>query len=653
MKSVFFRRLLVTLTICMLLASAIMVGGYAFLIGDAYADIKLEEMQAKVELLRQLVLERASGGLEADAFDRLSVSFMMAADATTVIFDDEGRILHIGSPIEGLDMAALEAQLTLPIADILEGCCISTNEVRLKGVGRVLATGAPVEGAGGVLMLKSVGAVASASRRLSSLLLWVVLAVVPVVLVATVLRVKRETGPLHAMSEAAISISKGNFDIRLDEDEPGEVGVLSRALNNLCETLSGTIYQLRFEKGQLDELLQSLTDGVAALDGSGALTHCNSALMRMFGAVNAGRREDISEDGSLWDTFDEVFETGKPQTITYPMAGDKVLWISVSPVVNEDGSRNGVVGLFKDMTEMERLEATRREYVANVSHELRTPLTAVRGLLEPLADGMVQDEETRQRYYKTMLHEVLRLSRLITDMMTLSRLQAGTEYIEIVRVDMGELLSDIVGGYTAAAEQKGIHLTLDAREAVDGLTDPDRIEQVLVILLDNAMRYTPEGGTITIHVRSAGDKMLVSVEDTGTGIPAEDVPHIFERFYKVDKSRGSGGTGLGLSIAQFMIEKLGEQITVRSELGKGTCFTFSVKRYVSNAIALGPAKETRNMGRGQEPRRSEPMADEKGVVDADYMVMPGGPDRRKPKGEKKPMKLPPLKMPEKGRKRKE
>lgn len=137
------------------------------------------------------------------------------------------------------------------------------------------------------------------------------------------------------------------------------------------------------------------------------------------------------------------------------------------------GTRNGVVGLFKDMTEVERLEATRREYVANVSHELRTPLTAVRGLLEPLADGMIQDEETRQRYYKTMLHEVMRLSRLITDMMTLSRLQAGTEYIEIMRVDMKELLSDVVSGYTAAAEQKGIHLTLDDRAAVDGLTDPD------------------------------------------------------------------------------------------------------------------------------------------------------------------------------------
>ena len=229
----------------------------------------------------------------------------------------------------------------------------------------------------------------------------------------------------------------------------------------------------------------------------------------------------------------------------------------------------------------------------------------------------------------------MRLSRLITDMMTLSRLQAGTEYIEIMRVDMKELLSDVVSGYTAAAEQKGIHLTLDDRAAVDGLTDPDRIEQVLVILLDNAMRHTEKGGTITVGVEPAQEGMMITVSDTGCGIPEADIPHIFERFYKVDKSRGSTGTGLGLSIAQFIIDKLGEKITVRSQLGKGTCFAFSVKRYVSNAIALGPAKENRQTGRQrQAPVKQEPVADERGAVDADYVVMPDNPDRRRSKTKK-------------------
>ena len=327
----------------------------------------------------------------------------------------------------------------------------------------------------------------------------------------------------------------------------------------------------------------------------------------------------------VWCAFDEVFADGKPQTITYPLPGDKTIWITISPVVTDDGIRTGVVGLFKDMTEMERLENMRREYVANVSHELRTPLTAVRGLLEPLADGMVREEEDRMRYYRIMLHEVERLSRLITDMLMLSRLQSGTEYMEVSRVNLCELLDDLVSSYARTAEQKGIHLVKDCRTSVvDALTDPDRIEQVLVILLDNAMRYTSEGGTITLRLRS-GERFLVSVEDNGCGIPEKDLPHIFERFYKVDKSRGEGGTGLGLSIAKYIMDKLGENISVASEQGKGTCFTLSVKRYVSNAIELGPARESVHAAGGKDTLRAkdERPEDQHGVVDADYEIVSG------------------------------
>ena len=270
----------------------------------------------------------------------------------------------------------------------------------------------------------------------------------------------------------------------------------------------------------------------------------------------------------------------------------------------------------------------RREYVANVSHELRTPLTAVRGLLEPLADGMVKDEEDRQRYYRIMLHEVLRLSRLITDMMTLSRLQSGTEYMEVVRVDLNTLIRDIASGYSGTAHQKGIELVVDSPEPVpDAMTDPDRIEQVLIILIDNAMRYTPEGGTITIGMRNAKESIVLTVTDTGCGISEADLPHIFERFYKVDKSRGEGGTGLGLSIAQFIMEKLGESIRVKSELGKGTSFILTVKRYVRNAIALGPAGEG-NVRYGDEEEAAPiassnktNMQEENAILDAHYEVI--------------------------------
>ena len=633
MKSIFLRRLLLALIITLLIASATMVGGYAFISRDTYTEIKLKEMAPKADAAEQLIIEFLDGQITEEAFIRLSKTQMLAVNGATLFVDQENRCMQYQDSIFGMSPEDMQQALSEEITTVLSGEKVSTDSVRLPGERpNALVVGTPIfmpDGtlAGGIFVIKSAQEIIGATAKLSTSLFWIAAIVLPVTLLITSWRIRRITEPLHTMSEAAIAMSKGNFDIRVNEDEIGEVGVLARALNGLCAGLSQTIYQLKTEKSQLDQILQSLTDGVAATDEVGMLTHYNAALMRMFGAVNVEKREELVPDPKIWKAFDEVFETGEPQSITYPMAGDKTLWITIAPVVTDGGQRVGVAGLFKDMTEMERLEAMRREYVANVSHELRTPLTAVRGLLEPLADGMVKDEEDRQRYYRIMLHEVLRLSRLITDMMTLSRLQSGTEYMEVVRVDMNTLIRDIASGYSGPARQKGIELVVDSPKPVpDAMTDPDRIEQVLIILIDNAMRYTPEGGTITIGMCNAKDSIILTVTDTGCGISKDDLPHIFERFYKVDKSRGEGGTGLGLSIAQFIMEKLGESITVESEPGKGTRFILTVKRYVRNAIALGPAGEGRGRYGDEQAEEPNERKDEKEngtdtIVDAPYEVI--------------------------------
>ena len=633
MKSIFLRRLLLALIITLLIASATMVGGYAFISRDTYTEIKLKEMAPKADAAEQLIVEFLDGQITEEAFIRLSKTQMLAVNGATLFVNQENRCMQYQDSIFGMNTEEMQQALSEEITTVLSGEKVSTDSVRLPGERpNALVVGTPIfmpDGtlAGGIFVIKSAQEIIGATTKVSTSLFWIAAIVLPVTLLITSWRIRRITEPLHTMSEAAIAMSKGDFDIRVNEDEIGEVGVLARALNGLCAALSQTIYQLKTEKSQLDQILQSLTDGVAATDEVGMLTHYNAALMRMFGAVNVEKREELVPDPKIWKAFDEVFETGEPQSITYPMAGDKTLWITIAPVVTDGGQRVGVAGLFKDMTEMERLEAMRREYVANVSHELRTPLTAVRGLLEPLADGMVKDEEDRQRYYRIMLHEVLRLSRLITDMMTLSRLQSGTEYMEVVRVDMNTLIRDIASGYSGPARQKGIELVVDSPKPVpDAMTDPDRIEQVLIILIDNAMRYTPEGGTITIGMCNAKDSIILTVTDTGCGISKDDLPHIFERFYKVDKSRGEGGTGLGLSIAQFIMEKLGESITVESEPGKGTRFILTVKRYVRNAIALGPAGEGRGRYGDEQAEEPNERKDEKEngtdtIVDAPYEVI--------------------------------
>lgn len=630
MKSPFFRRILLVMVIVVTLTSIAMAIGSGLLSSRLYIDIRLDEMLPKAETVAKLVMERQRGEITYDALERVIISCSNESNAMITVFDNRGDAVMVNNLPENMEFEAAKELLKEQFEAILSGSTVQDSSHSLENVGVILVAGTPVKGTsgnvlGGVMIIQLAEAATATLKPLHMMLYICVVASVIVMLVTLIWQVKLATNPLHKMSQVAIEMSKGNFDVRASENEAGEIGLLARALNSLCENLSSTIYQLRFEKGQLDELLQSLSDGVAAMDGSGELTHYNSALMRMFGVVNVEKREDLIKDPAVWKAFDEVFLTGESQTLTYPTSGDRVLWITVSPVNTEDGNRTGVVGLFKDMTEMERTERMRREYVANVSHELRTPLTAVRGLLEPLADGMVKDEEDRQRYYKIMLHEVERLSRLITDMLALSRLQSGTDYMELSRVDLKELISDIAMSYSSAASQKGINLEVDSADVSDALTDADRIEQVLVILLDNAMRYTPEGGSIKIRLRS-GNKLLVSVEDSGCGIPEKDLPHVFERFYKVDKSRGDGGTGLGLSIAQHVMEKLGEEITVSSELGKGTCFTFTVKRYVINAIELGPANEKTVKPRDVQSSQIEQKEAGK-VYDADYEVVPDVPER--------------------------
>ena len=210
---------------------------------------------------------------------------------------------------------------------------------------------------------------------------------------------------------------------------------------------------------------------------------------------------------------------------------------------------------------------------------MRTPLTAMRGLIEPLKDGLVKDEATRQRYYDIIMRETLRLSRLINDIMELSRLQSGTTFIKREVFDPRGEIYDIAARYSALAEEHGLKLITsdDIKQLPPVSFNQDRLEQILVILLDNAIKYT-EKGSVTLSCCVCNEKVAIRVRDTGMGISAENLPHIFERFYKVDKAHSGMGSGLGLSIASEVLETMGESIRVCSEEGKGTEFTFTMKR---------------------------------------------------------------------------
>ncbi len=625
-RSVFFWRILIISIIALLLANIVSLAAYAYVGRNTYISIEMANLEPEAEVTKQIYEEYKNGMMSEEAFQRLIEKQTISSESAILISDSIGKTLIVRSIGSTVDVRDFGAYFSAELQHVLSGQTVENDNLELLNGETAVSVGIPIhdtEGnvTGGIFIIKQIQRIQSAFQQLNNALTLTIILVLPVFMMLVAISTNRVSRPLSDMANAAIAMSKGRFDVRADETNVGEAGILARALNTLCENLSQTIYQLQSEKRQLNQILSSFSDGVAALDSIGCLTHFNPALMKMFGAVDVKTPMDLVPDESVWEVFRAVFESRNPQTLHYALPSDRALWISVVPVVSEDGECTGVVGLFKDVTELERLEKTRRDYVANVSHELRTPLTAVRGLLEPLADGMVKDPETVDRYYKIMLREVMRLSRLITDTLELSRLQSGSEHMELAAVNVKDLLEEIHQNYVNEARQKDIRLILDANNIPYAMTDRDRVEQLLVILIDNAMHYTPPGGSITLQA-TVGERILISVIDTGCGISAEDLPHIFERFYKTDKSRREGGTGLGLSIAKQIVDKLGESIYIESELGQGTSFHFTLKKYVSNAIALGPSTGSARYDEDTPQRRPAAPMDDEDSQDAPYIVLP-------------------------------
>ena len=373
---------------------------------------------------------------------------------------------------------------------------------------------------------------------------------------------KTITTPIERITEGARSIAEGNFDQDLGVQSSDEIGELTRSFNYMARRLKTTVGEVQGERDKLNTLFLHMTDGVAAFTTDGRLIHMNPATENLLGV----RMQD-----SL--TFDEMFEdlemVGSDETAMRTFLTSeitrrgRVLSVTLAPYGALDG-KGGVIAVLHDITEQRRLDDARREFVANVSHELRTPLTNIRSYTETLLDAAGDIPlDTEKQFLGVISSESERMARIVTDLLTLSRLDYG-------RME----LHKVADAMKFTAEDSGHELTVDAPDSLPEITgDRERIEQVVVNILSNAVKYTSSGG----HIRLAaceGEKntVRITVQDDGIGIPAEDVPRLFERFYRVDKarSRAAGGTGLGLAIAKEIVEKHGGHIELESEYGKGT-----------------------------------------------------------------------------------
>lgn len=342
---------------------------------------------------------------------------------------------------------------------------------------------------------------------------------------------------------------------------------------------------LQTEKSRLEVIIESITEGILVTGRDGRVVLANGALGRLFGLqvpVQGRPTAEVVRNAAIQDAISYSLQQCAGQTLEVEMPGSLVRHLDVHVAPIRNGSECvGVVTVFYDITRLRQLERMRRDFVANVSHELRTPLTAIKGYAETLADGALEDREAAARFIAIISSHADRLNRLLDDLLDLSRLESDQVKVEKIACNLHGLVEACKASVVGAA-QKSISVIIDIAVDVEVCCDPKFIEQALINLLDNAIKYTPDGGEVRVSTRRDSTRrdstrLWLDVADTGIGIPSADIGRIFERFYRVDKgrSRAMGGTGLGLAIVRHVVEAHGEKVQVQSKLGEGTTFSLS------------------------------------------------------------------------------
>ena len=386
--------------------------------------------------------------------------------------------------------------------------------------------------------------------------------------------------PLIRIRHIAQAVTQGDFSKRAEVKGNNEISDLARAMNHMSERISESMNQLTLERNQLRQIIDGIAEGIVAVDAEGRITQINDAIYKILQRdMRQMTPEDLLKLYKVDELFADCLANGKKVRKTLLLDSDqKRILCQITPLFDADGKILTAVGLFRDVTEAERLEQTRRDYIANVSHELRTPITAMRALLEPLNDGMVKNEADRQRYYAILLRETLRLSRLIDDMLELSRLQSGTSSITQSPIDSNLFVEHISQHFALMADEHGLQFRTESPEEDLPMIwgNEDRIEQILIIYVDNAIKFTPIGGSICFRIQKEEKQLIFSIEDNGEGIAPDVLPFVFDRFYKADKAHNEKGTGLGLSLAKAIAEQMGMNVSVHSKLGEGASFSLGV-----------------------------------------------------------------------------
>ncbi|TKJ88931.1 cell wall metabolism sensor histidine kinase WalK [Paenibacillus sp. CFBP13512] len=555
-----------------------------------------QDLQERAELLSVLAADKWSGSGEAgsNAINdlKLMVDNLYNMSGTEIqeiqVLDISGRVvissLESGTDLEGRrNTQTVVSRALQGISDNEEYIIDETGE-RKRVVAKPVISGGKTVGA--VYIVASMKELYSTMKRINSIFLSGILIALALTAVLGVILAHTITQPIKEMTRRAKEVAEGNFDHQMTVYSDDEIGQLSEAFNYMTSRLRDALAQNEEEKDKLASILKNMSDGVVATDEQGRVILMNRVAGTM---MNVSEEEIVGKEladllylpenertkllqGTLRRT---VLKLGEEHE-----GNSSIVRVTFSPIHRRKESITGIIAVLQDVTEQEKLEGARREFVANVSHELRTPLTTIKSYTEALEDGALEERALAERFIGVIQNETQRMIRLVTDLLHLSRLDSSEAMLRKQRTDVRELLEDTIDRFSVQMQQKDIKSATDLDADVGSVwIDRDHMDQVLDNLVSNSLKYTPDGGKVTLGAYGTEDGMVaITVTDTGIGIPKQDLNRIFERFYRVDKarSRNMGGTGLGLSIAREMVFAHEGHISLESEFGQWTKVTVTL-----------------------------------------------------------------------------
>jgi len=545
-----------------------------------YEDAKVTELTTRGQYFVDDLVAAIDGGEPQEELQDLTSVFAFSLGAHVLVVDSNGGVLARSAGFPPGVVPPGETQVNPMANDLVRRFSESGHAASAYRIHMVSPSTYQLLGT--VLIFAPTAPVTATVAKVRELLFRGGLLAVAVALLLALILSRKLSSPLHEMRELAGRMEAGDFSGRAHPAGYDEVGQLARAVNSLADNLQQTLQRLEQEQARLRRVLEGMGEGVVVVDGGGRVILFNPQAGVLLdleeGGVVGGSLAQAGAPEALHELFAGSLERHEAAAGEVALGDGRVLACQVAPLLDSDGSW-GAVGLLRDVSEAHRLERMRRQFVSDVSHEMRTPLTSIAGFVTALADGTATDEEKRRHFADIALIETQRLNRLISDLLDLSRIEAGFVPMEKEPVNIAELARFTAQGLQPEIEAKSLRLELDLPDDLPLVSaDPDRISQVLVNLLSNAIRFNREGGLVAISAERDDDSLRVTVRDTGVGIAREELPLVWERFHRVERarSRAGGGTGLGLAIAKRIVEAHGGTVQAESTPGEGSTFSFAL-----------------------------------------------------------------------------